>query len=115
MRDAGVDYFVTAQRSADAEKNAEAAAKAQRVTEAARPSYDKLQQSLGSARDSFRAYQMELAQISKHLTKDQSAERIASASDRFAAARQRATDLKAAIRAVQADTDGVSKAIREAK
>ncbi len=115
MREAGVDYFVTTERLAKKEGSDKDAAAIKARAEAARPQWDQLQQSLTAARDVYKAYQGELAALSKQFAKGHSAEQIAAAGPQINSAKQRATDLKAAVKKVQDDTTALQHQLESSK
>jgi hypothetical protein len=104
MREAGVDYFVTTERAAKAEGADKDAAAIKARADAARPQWDQVQQSLSSARDIYKAYQGELAALSKQFAKGHNAEQVAAAGPQIESAKQRASSLKAAIAKVREST-----------
>ena len=115
MREAGVDYFITSERAARREGADKDAAAIKARGEAARPQWDQLQQSLTSARDAYKAYQGELAALSKQLAKGHSAEQVASAGSQFDSARRRASSLKSAIAKVQQDTTALEDQLEKSR
>lgn len=115
MRDAGVDYFLTAESAAKSEGNAKDAARVKSRAEAARPKYDQLQQSLGSARDAYKPFQAAVAQVAKSLSKDHSSARVAALSGDFDTAKQRAAELKTAIHKLRSDIDAMEHNLEETK
>jgi chromosome segregation ATPase len=115
MREAGVDYFLTAEGAAKSEGNEKDAARIRRRVDAARPKYDQVQQSLSSARDVYKPYQAAVAQVAKSLQKDHSPARVAAISDQFTAAKQRAAELKTAIAKLRSDLDAMEHNLDETK
>jgi len=115
MREAGVEYFIIAQKEAKKEGAEKDAAAVKKQMDAARPQYDQLQQSLTSARDIYKAYQGELAALSKQFAKGHSADQIAAASSQINSAKARGADLKAAIKKVQDDTNALQHILEKTK
>jgi chromosome segregation ATPase len=115
MRDAGLDYFLVAERAAKAEDNEKTAAHIRSRAEAVKPKYDQVQASLGAARDAYKPYQAAVATVAKSLNKDHSPARIAAISDQFTTAKQRAADLKTAIANLRKSTDAMEKNLEETK
>jgi hypothetical protein len=111
MRDAGVEYFVTAGEASDADT----AARGKRVADVLKPKYDTVQLSLAAGRTAYKAYQTELATLVKFLSHDHSAERIASAQNLITSARQRGTELKTAIKQVRSDANEMATAAKAAE
>ena len=115
MREAGIDYFVTTERQANKEGAEKDVAAIKERAAAARPQYDQVQQSLTSARDVYKAYQGELAALSKQLAKGHSAEQVAAAGPQINSAKSKAADLKAAIKKVQDDTTALQHQLESSK
>jgi chromosome segregation ATPase len=115
MREAGAEYFLTAESAAKAEGNEKAVAKAKSRAEAVRPKYDQLQQSLSNARDAYKPYQAAVAQAAKSLSKDHSPAQVAAISDQFNTAKQRAGELKTAIGKLRSDLDAMEHNLDQTK
>jgi chromosome segregation ATPase len=115
MRDAGVEYFITAEHAAKADKSEPDAARIRARAEGAKPKYDQVQASLVAARDAYKPYQAAVAQVAKSLSKDHSPARVAALSNEFNVATQRASELKTAIHNLRADLDAMEKQLQQSK
>jgi hypothetical protein len=112
MRDAGVEYFLVAERAAREEGNEKTAARAASRAEAVKPKYDQVQAALGAARDAYKPYYSSVAEVAKALNKDHSPARVAALSGQFTTAKQRAADLKAAIANLRTQIDGMESNLK---